>query len=127
MSSENQQVLRLRQTYLMRRFLFVALTFGFLSPIGVLADNNLEQLREKTRSNPEEYIRHVTGSLSAICQAHYSRFMSDRDSKTMVKWYLDEMKATLKPLPEYKDATLEVIKIYSDRLPSCAKVLNSYE
>ena len=111
----------------MKRLLLTPLIFTLLSPIGALADNNLEQLREKTRSNPEEYIRHVTGSLSAICQAHYSRFMSDRDSKTMVKWYLDEMKITLKPLPKYKDATLDVIKIYSDRLPSCAKVLNSYE
>ena len=74
-----------------------------------------------------EFITHTGGNISAICQAHANRFMSDRDSKTMVKWYLDEMKITLKPLPKYKDATLDVIKIYSDRLPSCAKVLNSYE
>ena len=38
MSSENQQVLRLRLAYLMRRLLFVALTVGFLSPTAAFAD-----------------------------------------------------------------------------------------
>ena len=38
MSSENQQVLRLRLAYLMRRLLFVALTAGLLSPTAAIAD-----------------------------------------------------------------------------------------
>ena len=38
MPSENQQVLRLRLVYFMRRFLFVALTAGLLSPIAAIAD-----------------------------------------------------------------------------------------
>ena len=38
MSSENQQVLRLRQTYLMRRFLLLALGMGFLLPTAANAE-----------------------------------------------------------------------------------------
>ena len=38
MPTENQQVLRLRLAYLMRRLLFVALTAGLLSPIAAIAD-----------------------------------------------------------------------------------------
>ena len=38
MPSENQQVLRLRLAYFMRRFLFVALTAGLLSPTAAIAD-----------------------------------------------------------------------------------------
>ena len=38
MSSENQQVLRLRLAYFMRRFFFVALTAGLLSPTAAIAD-----------------------------------------------------------------------------------------
>ena len=38
MPSENQQVLRLRLAYLMRRLLFVALTAGLLSPTAAIAD-----------------------------------------------------------------------------------------
>ena len=111
----------------MKRLLIAPLIFTLLSPIGALADNHLEQLREKSRSMSNEFITHTGGNISAICQAHANRFMSDRDSKTMVKWYLDEMKATLKPLPEYKDITSRFIKLFSEKYPSCAKVLNSYE
>ena len=38
MPSENQQVLRLRQTYLMRRFLLLALGMGFLLPTAANAE-----------------------------------------------------------------------------------------
>ena len=38
MSSENQQVLRLRLVYFMRRFLFTFLTAGLLSPTPAIAD-----------------------------------------------------------------------------------------
>ena len=38
MPSENQQVLRLRLAYFMRRFLFVALTAGLLSPTAAISD-----------------------------------------------------------------------------------------
>ena len=38
MPTENQQVLRLRLAYLMRRLLFVALTAGLLSPTAAIAD-----------------------------------------------------------------------------------------
>ena len=38
MPRKNQQVLRLRLVYFMRRFLFVALTAGLLSPIAAIAD-----------------------------------------------------------------------------------------
>ena len=38
MPSENQQVLRLRLSYLMRRLLFVALSAGLLSPTAAIAD-----------------------------------------------------------------------------------------
>ena len=40
MPSENQQVLRLRQTYLMRRFLLLALGMGFLLPTAVNAERH---------------------------------------------------------------------------------------
>ena len=39
MPSENQQVLRLRLTYLMRRFLFLALGMGLLLPTAVNANS----------------------------------------------------------------------------------------
>ena len=38
MPRENQQVLRLRQTYLMRRFLLIALGMGFLLPTAVSSE-----------------------------------------------------------------------------------------
>ena len=40
MPSENQQVLRLRQTYLMRRFLLLALGMGFLLPTAARAESH---------------------------------------------------------------------------------------
>ena len=51
MPSENQQVLRLRQTYLMRRFLLIALGMGFLLPTAVNADlGEAERLKQQIRS-----------------------------------------------------------------------------
>ena len=44
MPSENQQVLRLRQTYLMRRFLFLALGMGLLLPTAANAENSSHHL-----------------------------------------------------------------------------------
>ena len=111
----------------MKRLLLAPLIFTLLSTIGALADNHIEQLREKSRSLPNEFITYTSGALWAICEAHANRFISNRDSKTIIKWHLDEMQATLKPLPEYNDISSGLIKIFSEKYPSCAKVLNSYK
>ena len=47
MRSENQQVLRLRLAYLMRRFLLLAFTAVVLSPIAGFANEDFDQLMEK--------------------------------------------------------------------------------
>ena len=47
MPSENQQVLRLRLHYLMSRFLLLAFTAVFLSPIAGFANEDFDQLMEK--------------------------------------------------------------------------------
>ena len=46
-ASENQQVLRLRLHYLMSRFLLLAFTAVFLSPIAGFANEDFDQLMEK--------------------------------------------------------------------------------
>ena len=52
MPSENQQVLRLRQPYLMRRFLLLALGLGLLLPSAAVANEDIfkDRYRESTET-----------------------------------------------------------------------------
>ena len=74
MPSENQQVLRLRLAYLMRRFLFLALGLGLLSPNAAIA-----------HSNNSLEMGLVASAIGSLCKAQARGYISRENVRSEIK------------------------------------------
>ena len=100
---------------------------AFSCPTVLYADSHIDQLRERSSQNPAGFMSFLSGSIAAICQSHSAGFITERNSKIMINGYLNEIEKTLESNPQYKDGTSFVIRSFSEKVPSCSKILGSYK